>query len=202
MEGEEGILPEVKLLSFWFGEIQTLARKISFHVISSQKDAEVDNQARYPCSDLLLPSVFFSTLAISLILDLESNLNSNCFFWCSCRTGVWWEGKHPVYTTVRKKNLKSLFGFISFQKRERDEKVEPSCISSHFPFLSFFSKKREPMCHVSCNTGYIHHRWPGSFVLVVYSLLTCIVFSCLKYSTLMRYVSVQMYAVRSWKMLW
>lgn len=39
--------------------------------------------------------------------------------------------------------------------------------------------------------GGIHHPRPVAFVLVVYGLLACIVFSGLKYSTLMRYLSAQ-----------
>lgn len=56
-EGVKGVLPQVKLLSFWCGEKQTHTRKFPFCVISSHSDAEMDNQARALCSDLLLPKL-------------------------------------------------------------------------------------------------------------------------------------------------
>lgn len=145
----------------------------------------------------------FSGLAISLILDLETNLVSNSvsFDVPAGRVVSGGRGKHPVYKTVRKKILKISLAPTDFQREELIRMWNPSSSFLLFPFF-FFPQEESPMCHVPCNTGYIHHRWPGSFVLVVYSLSTCIVFSSLKYSTLMRNVSVQMHAVSSWKMLW
>lgn len=143
-------------------EKQTLTRKIPFCVISSHKDAEMANQARAPCSDLLLPklSLFFSSLASSLILDLETNLDSNSvsFDVPAGRVVSGGRGKHPVYKTVRKKILKISLAPTDFKREELIRMWSPSASFIFYFSFFFFPQEESPMCHVSCNTGYIHHR--------------------------------------------
>lgn len=65
-------------------------------------------------------SPFFSSLAISLILDLETNLDSNSvsFDVPAGRVVSGGGGKHPVYKTVRKKFLKISLAPTDFKREE------------------------------------------------------------------------------------
>lgn len=109
--------------------------------------------------------------------------------------------EHPEYKTLRKKILnfpvlRMLSLAASAFRREQIRKWSPSA-SLLFYFSFFFFQEERPCVtfHVILLIfiiGDLDHLY-----LFFYSLSTYIVFSGLKYSTLMRNVSAQMYAVSS-----
>lgn len=90
---------------------------------------------------------FFSSLASSLILDLETNLDSNSvsFDVPAGRVVSGGRGKHPVYKTVRKKILKISLAPTDFKREELIRMWSPSA-SFIFYFSFFFSPRKRAQC--------------------------------------------------------